>query len=645
MLVIAPLVILLIGATIGYMTSLTGQGIQTREKNAIVYNTQAALDEMEKSIVSSTQFLTTTGTQTTPQGLNDGATAFTNATSGQPDALITRSAATTKGPYDSSRTLIYSGTGACNTTNPIFQYTTVFFVNNGSLYKRTILDRGAACASPWQRNSCSTAGVASYPAVCAAEDEKLADNITNIDVQYFADKTSTTQLDDSAAASADTVSIQITASKQVAGSAVTYGGVMRASSINAQASTFNQAPAAAPGIYWSQNPSTPYTTDFQWDSSGNATGYNVDYMIGSGSWTSGPQNTTSLTYSVPGNYRNQAIQLRVTALTSNGNIDYGTVSASTPAWNDCPLQNGWVNYGSSPYSSSSFTETSSGVVSLQGLIKSGTVASNTVLCTLPAGFRPSSRLIFSPATSTVTQARIDIDTNGNVIFMNGSNGWVSLGGINFLASGASWTGLTGVNSWANYGAPYSPVQVSMDASGRAFIQGLARYGSTTAYSDAFTLPSGYAPGNQDVYPANSPAVGSMYLKTGGTIGYRGTGGNGYWSLQAMYYPGASGSWSTPALQNGWVQYGGGYSSSQYTKNTDGIVSLRGIIKSGTVTSGTTIFTLPSGYRPTNIVICSEITNPDAYARVDVYPDGRVMTREGVNAGWLSLAECDFVADQ
>lgn len=56
-------------------------------------------------------------------------------------------------------------------------------------------------------------------------------------------------------------------------------------------------------------------------------------------------------------------------------------------------------------------------------------------------------------------------------------------------------------------------------------------------------------------------------------------------------------WTAPALQNSWVNYGNGYDAVGYMKDSIGFVHIKGMIKSGTTSFGTLLFTLPVGYRP------------------------------------------------
>jgi Siphovirus protein of unknown function (DUF859) len=105
-----------------------------------------------------------------------------------------------------------------------------------------------------------------------------------------------------------------------------------------------------------------------------------------------------------------------------------------------------------------------------------------------------------------------------------------------------------------------------------------------------------------------------------------------------------------SLANGWVNYSGtsGYQRAGYWKDKNGVVHLAGLIKGGTVTNGTTLFTLPVGYRPANqhINICygagSGVGSP---VRVDVHSSGAVVGQTNLDAGWTSLAGISFKAEQ
>ncbi len=96
----------------------------------------------------------------------------------------------------------------------------------------------------------------------------------------------------------------------------------------------------------------------------------------------------------------------------------------------------------------------------------------------------------------------------------------------------------------------------------------------------------------------------------------------------------------PAYQNGWVEYNATeYGGASFYKDASGVVYLRGLVKSGTV--NTTIFTLPTGYRPEMRLLCSvqSGSNTTGY-RLDVMQTGEVKQLSGSNT-WISLANVSF----
>lgn len=62
--------------------------------------------------------------------------------------------------------------------------------------------------------------------------------------------------------------------------------------------------------------------------------------------------------------------------------------------------------------------------------------------------------------------------------------------------------------------------------------------------------------------------------------------------------GTASAWVAATLQNSWANYGSGLPDAEYRRSQDGRVTLRGVVKRSTAASaGTTIFTLPAGFRP------------------------------------------------
>lgn len=99
---------------------------------------------------------------------------------------------------------------------------------------------------------------------------------------------------------------------------------------------------------------------------------------------------------------------------------------------------------------------------------------------------------------------------------------------------------------------------------------------------------------------------------------------------------------TPTLLNSWVNYGSGYESASYFKDKCNVVHLAGMIKSGTTTAETVIFTLPEGYRPraSEKFFCVSL---NAICVIDVYTTGNVAIKTGANSGWISLSGISFLA--
>ena len=92
-------------------------------------------------------------------------------------------------------------------------------------------------------------------------------------------------------------------------------------------------------------------------------------------------------------------------------------------------------------------------------------------------------------------------------------------------------------------------------------------------------------------------------------------------------------WIAPTLLNGWVNYGAPNQVAGYRKVGD-LVFLRGTVKSGTVGTGTPVFTLPAGYRPP-VQYARAVPSNNALGRVDVYVNGNVVVNFGSNL-WVAL---------
>jgi hypothetical protein len=676
-LVISPIIILFIGAFIALVVGLTGESLQLREKNAATYDVQDALNTMEASVVQTTGFMSSTTGVQSPQGLNNSSAQFTNTNGTDPDTLLLNIPTTNRRPTDPTRSLIYTGTGACNNTNPIYTYTAVFFVDTATktLYKRTILPQQVACDLPWQRSSCNANDIAANSSICKVQDEKLLDNVADINITYYADATTTTPLTAAQASSATSVTIDITFTKQSGGGTINYNSSLRATSLNVQTTQVTSTPPSIPAIAWSRSASSPYTTTFTWDQVGNATGYNIRYRLGSATWVNGPQNQASnnTSYSVVGNARNQNQDIEVTVATNAGTYLYGTSSTTTPNWNDCTLTNGWQNYDAvgSGYNEAGFTKTTTQFVGLKGLIKLGTIGYSATnvnsVCTLPVGFRPMSRQLFETnvynpgITNGRGWGRVDVDVDGTVNVVSGTNnGWASLDGIIFATSAASvsWSnpvtsGTTFANGWnySNYGGEdYGTPRYGLDSLGRVWFEGLATQGTINT-SILGTLPASVRPALPMHVPSDagtSNPVGIINIGSDGTTNARAV--NSYRSMQYVYYPSSFSSWSTLSYQNAWHDYGGGWSTGQCYKGSDDIVIVKGLLAGGSTTTNAVLTNFASAIGGScgtpnsgGALLMPIVANPDYTASVDLFTNGNALITN-VNASWTSFDGFHFIAN-
>jgi len=107
--------------------------------------------------------------------------------------------------------------------------------------------------------------------------------------------------------------------------------------------------------------------------------------------------------------------------------------ASHSGWTNLAMANGWQTYGnihSTPQYSKSSVDN---VVTLKGLIRNDAAPSfGNAMAVLPVGSRPKSRILMT-TVSNGSYSRIDILPDGQIQILSGSNGWLSLDGINFKA--------------------------------------------------------------------------------------------------------------------------------------------------------------------------------------------------------------------
>ena len=101
-------------------------------------------------------------------------------------------------------------------------------------------------------------------------------------------------------------------------------------------------------------------------------------------------------------------------------------------------------------------------------------------------------------------------------------------------------------------------------------------------------------------------------------------------------------WLAASLENAWVNYSASYDPAGYYKDPWGRVHLRGLIKSGTSTGGTRLFTLPAGYRPP-LAQMFPVTSNGLHGELEIQADGDVVLSSSVSNVYLSLSGISFRA--
>lgn len=248
MLIIAPLVVILIGTFVGIMMNMVSDALVTRDQNLMAYDTQTALNNIEQDAFLSTQFYATSGALPNFQGSDNdfsGTAAF-----GSSNSLVMSTFTTTKNPSDTSRQLVYyanqpNACGSLENANKILTSKVIYFVRNGSLWRRVIVptwdqnatvDANTVCDPPWQRGSCTpestTANSSNPTSVCQSSDTELVKNVQSFNVDYYTSPGSTTILSKSAADTATTINVTITTDNNTVGRDISYNASMRATKFN-----------------------------------------------------------------------------------------------------------------------------------------------------------------------------------------------------------------------------------------------------------------------------------------------------------------------------------------------------------------------------------------------------------------------------
>lgn len=377
MLVIAPIVILAIGAFVTVIISMTGEVLSSRGSNTLAYNIQDAVSRIEQDVKQSTSFLSTnniTLTASQAQGYNNDATNFTNISGASGTSLILSSVVTNGSPTDPSTGVVYLSNqpNTCASANvknnkPMLM-NIVYFVKPdasgiSSLWRRTIMPSNylsAGCSTPYQQPSCfpSYMDTTPSPTLCKTKDVLLVQGVApgGLNLEYFsaasattANTVASTSTDPSARGAAlittPTVSVSISASQSVGGRTIERSATLRATRLEINATAIADIPVQSTmstppsGLVVTGSSSTQVS--LAWSApAGTPTSYSVQYSQKSDfSSPTTINGITSTSRTVTGLPTARGQFFRVAATNS-----FGTTSYSSGVLGNTTGNNVWSNY-------------------------------------------------------------------------------------------------------------------------------------------------------------------------------------------------------------------------------------------------------------------------------------------------------------
>ena len=101
-------------------------------------------------------------------------------------------------------------------------------------------------------------------------------------------------------------------------------------------------------------------------------------------------------------------------------------------------------------------------------------------------------------------------------------------------------------------------------------------------------------------------------------------------------------WITATLNSPFTNYGGTWAVASYRKIND-IVCIQGLVLMNGASNGSTLFTLPSGYRPTGYIMFAGFNGNAGHARIDIETDGDVILQTQAANSWVTLTMTFMVA--
>ncbi len=240
LLIVVTLIPLIIVSFIVVLDKVMQDAAESTARAQLSSDVSFASDWLEKDIRTAVSFESATAPPYNDS--YDPATGWDYAgTASGNRVLILSLPSTTLRDGTSNREITYEDGGYnCSTQmtyNPIMTYRAVYFVNEGTLYRRILTDTTTpTCNAQIQLQSCPEADKLSWPSGCEAQDEVLATNISQFSIDYFNsnddDPLEDVYTDDSLLITAKTVGITLKAAKTIGNSTVDASVSLRTARIN-----------------------------------------------------------------------------------------------------------------------------------------------------------------------------------------------------------------------------------------------------------------------------------------------------------------------------------------------------------------------------------------------------------------------------
>ncbi|TAL14739.1 fibronectin type III domain-containing protein [Patescibacteria group bacterium] len=596
LLVVAPVVVLTIGAFVTVIVNMTGDVLAARTSTLLAYNVQSALNTINADVALSSTFLAQTnlteGPSTTlalsaPQGYGDDTTAFNNVDNTNGNMLVLNMLATTANPLNSSAAYVFlnnlpnSCTSNQASQNTPMTYNIVYFVKNNTLWRRVLLPSNyatAGCNIPWQQPSCNPTFMTNNPgapiAFCKTKDQDLLDNISTsgFNIQYFNTASATTPNSvasdvgssvaqrNAALQSLTTIGASISVSSTAAGRPISQSGAIRSTRLGTTASTIAPASTAptSPGIptgLVASGTSTSQLAVSWYAPSGPPSSYTLQYSAKEDmSSVTTISNITSANTTISGLSTGTVYFIQVKAVNSAGTSTFsaianGTTQGSTPWSNytNIAAVGDWNKDGKNDI----IGYKANGDIELR--LGNGNATFGGIIALTNIG--TTVRNFIGPGTPTgLTAPVVWWDNTSGAGFMLKSDGALGLVSSTPLASGTTWNTVTSV-----FAAPKYVTANGATIIGKAAGLTIYSLGST----GALTGPTAYGSGWDAAYPGdrvfglgdfNSDGFGDIagISSAGAMTGYPGTGTG---TTGTTYSLGSG--WTGDRVTGGWDYTGDG----------------------------------------------------------------------------------------